>query len=273
MDDLSWYNYGARFYDAALGRFLSQDRFAEDYFDLTLYQYTANNPILFVDINGDWIDIHDGNGNVYRYDKGKLWQSNPEGDLLEANVSEGSFAYNMMVELNKISASGDAGKELISYFSNDINNVGVRLNNEEKNSYQSGNVLVNPNLKGGLIPTENGMQENPLFISISHELGHAKDNIEDPTQLTEAWESYTNEAGEEYIVYESEKNSTHIENQIRAWHNLPLRTDYTKSIPTRIVTKERRFLGRRRKQGGLSIFHNNFNYKQNAAREKFFKRL
>jgi len=58
----NWYAYGARFYDPALGRWHVQDRFAEKYFDFTPYQYGANNPIIFIDINGDSIYHFDENG-------------------------------------------------------------------------------------------------------------------------------------------------------------------------------------------------------------------
>jgi RHS repeat-associated protein len=58
---LSWYDYGARFYDPQLGRFHTLDRFAEKYWDLTPYQYAANNPIRYIDVNGDSIDIYDNN--------------------------------------------------------------------------------------------------------------------------------------------------------------------------------------------------------------------
>ena len=49
------FDYGARFYDPVIGRFHTQDRFAEKYLDFTPYQYGANNPINVVDINGDSI--------------------------------------------------------------------------------------------------------------------------------------------------------------------------------------------------------------------------
>ena len=54
---LGWYDYGARMYDAELGRFHKQDRFAEKYMSMTSYHYAANNPILNIDVNGDSLMI------------------------------------------------------------------------------------------------------------------------------------------------------------------------------------------------------------------------
>ena len=44
-------------YDPVLGRWHTQDRFAEKYLDLPPYHYGANNPILFIDVNGDSISV------------------------------------------------------------------------------------------------------------------------------------------------------------------------------------------------------------------------
>lgn len=52
-DSSDWYVYGARFYDAQMGRFHSIDNFAEKYYSQSTYQYTLNNPISYIDINGD----------------------------------------------------------------------------------------------------------------------------------------------------------------------------------------------------------------------------
>ena len=49
------YDYGARFYDPAIGRFFTQDRFSEKYSSLTPYHYGGGNPINFYDVNGDSI--------------------------------------------------------------------------------------------------------------------------------------------------------------------------------------------------------------------------
>jgi RHS repeat-associated protein len=42
---LDWYDYGARWYDAALGRFTGIDLFAEKYTSLASYHYCSNNPV------------------------------------------------------------------------------------------------------------------------------------------------------------------------------------------------------------------------------------
>jgi len=55
---LDWYDYGARWYDAAIGRFGTIDRFAEKYSSMSGYGYAAGNPIKFIDVNGDSIFVN-----------------------------------------------------------------------------------------------------------------------------------------------------------------------------------------------------------------------
>ena len=59
MHGLDLYDYGARMYDAAAGRWTSVDPLAEKYYHISPYAYCANNPVKFVDLHGDSIKIFD----------------------------------------------------------------------------------------------------------------------------------------------------------------------------------------------------------------------
>ena len=49
---LNWYDYGARMYDPALGRFMTVDPSSESYYETSPYAYCYNNPIKHIDPNG-----------------------------------------------------------------------------------------------------------------------------------------------------------------------------------------------------------------------------
>jgi len=56
LDDeggLDWYYFGARYYDPAIGRWLSVDPLAERSPSLTPYHYVRNNPFIFFDPDGE----------------------------------------------------------------------------------------------------------------------------------------------------------------------------------------------------------------------------
>lgn len=50
---LNWYDYGSRNYQPDLGRWFNPDPLAEKYYPMSPYNYTANNPIRFVDYDGE----------------------------------------------------------------------------------------------------------------------------------------------------------------------------------------------------------------------------
>jgi RHS repeat-associated protein len=49
-------DFGARIYDSRLGRWLSVDPLGHNYQELAPYQFVDNNPLIFIDPDGRWID-------------------------------------------------------------------------------------------------------------------------------------------------------------------------------------------------------------------------
>ena len=130
---LDWYDYGARMYMPDLGRFFTQDRYADKYRAISPYQYAANDPINLVDINGDsiWFTFQHNKageltgvtmnvtGKVMTLSSDDIDMDNAVSDISSAISSafEGSFevkgegiSFNTNVQLSEASSMDDVAK-------------------------------------------------------------------------------------------------------------------------------------------------------------------
>lgn len=223
---LGWNDYGARWYDASLGRFSTIDRFGEKYTSLNGYQYGANNPMLYVDINGDSIWIAHGlfGQKQSLYHDGKVF--NKDGS--EYTKKQRGFLKQTVKALDKIDDT-EEGRKIVQSLSNSTCNVTiVRGNNstsldnqqDARNGQGSGSKISwSPINNQGAID-ENGRTKRPSFIGLAHELAHAftADNG-NGNYKSMGYPSLPRVKMDEYTA-------VHYENIIRAESGLPLRVYY-----------------------------------------------
>ena len=164
MNGLNRYDYGARFYDPQLGRFHSQDAFAEKFANKSPYHYASNNPILYIDINGDstFVTKHGDQEGVYRVFDGNLKNKDDRGIYL---VSDDGVVTPIGQSISSNSFFDDDGSIVESI---------IDFESSEGSDFLAELIDGNPNLVNYMLNARNGkdydfkeegIDDRPFYIS------------------------------------------------------------------------------------------------------------
>ncbi|WP_288910166.1 RHS repeat-associated core domain-containing protein [uncultured Bacteroides sp.] len=220
---LNWYDYGARHYDAAVGRFHTKDRFAEKYYPMSPYQYAANCPMKNIDVNGDSIIIAPNpNGLI---DEIKLWfgfdtkyQSQVKADLKQ--LKDADSMVKDMIEGLEISANTivitDIADERQAKGQN--GNRTYETSNGTNSSSQEITVEYSP-----YNTLTNNQNERPPIVGLVHELGHAAEISRGNTLPVNRGELKNGSIMERSKLMYNETYPIIMENRIRKVFNLNMR--------------------------------------------------
>ena len=168
---LDLYDFGARLYDPAVGRWTTMDPLCEKYYSVSPYAYCFNNPVKFIDPDGKKVLI------FYQDKRGNLTYFVFNGT--QRRLPNNSFVLDFVHTYNYLKANG-VGKNVIKAVKDP--SVIVELVRDEQETgyyfnYKDRNPAVFWESRKGII-LSNGKRQSPA-VRLEHEFDHALDDIHD----------------------------------------------------------------------------------------------
>ncbi len=179
---LDWYDYGARNYDASIGRWMNVDPMSEMAYDLTPYRYSGNNPVLFKDHNGLW---------EFRYDEKtkKLSLNRQKGDTYDSFLEQSGLSQRKArklfgvkkKELKTMLNEGGNDSFGVSEF-NSKSKIGNMLQGMEE-ALTTGNDELSQNPTDELEQAINNCHNSTINLTTDGKVDSKKLNVYDPASM------------------------------------------------------------------------------------------
>ncbi|UCH14968.1 MAG: RHS repeat-associated core domain-containing protein [Bacteroidales bacterium] len=196
---LDWYDYGARMYDPQICSFISVDLLAEKYASISPYSYCANNPIIYIDPDGQRIVLA-GNSEF----QAEVWKYMV------------SLAMNSETGYEQLKSAIESDKTLVIYAGND-NEVRWGSNGDATSGKEAYSTLT---INFEEMAESKDGAPGSIEASLGHELSHF--NMELKGGLSEKKDGYLIEG-----VSPEEIPALEIENSIRKELGIGERKSYS----------------------------------------------
>jgi RHS repeat-associated protein len=183
QDVVGWYDFGARMYNAELGRWMTIDPLAEKYYSINPYGFVFNNPIILIDPDGKYVDV----SSIYEKNKDGEYK-NPE--LVKAfnnfASSKQGIAFlskfadkGQIIGGHKYTKNGSNHEINLSYKTSDLKDKYGNESNSNGRTDASGSngkgkidILINNNSQDKKDFTANGITQNMFIWNLTKTLLH-----------------------------------------------------------------------------------------------------